>query len=219
MSGRSRSVLLVSLVPAVLLGGVFAVVQAQNARAPAAKPTRWSDRASWPDKKVPRAGDKVTIAAGKEVILDVSPPPLGGVTINGKLTFADNADLELTTEWVMVHGELAIGTEAVPYKHKATITLTNNVKDEQLMGMGDRGIMLSGGTLNLHGDAAVVGVVDGGVLDVLALAAVAHQMPVDGIAGKRQVLTHASELDAFDEHLARDHRHDVAAEEGLLRVG
>src|SRR6185369_14931940 len=26
------------------------------------------------------------------------------------------------------------------------------VKDEQMMGMGDRGIMLSGGTLNLHGD-------------------------------------------------------------------
>jgi len=86
------------------------------------------------------------------VILDVSPPALGGVTINGKLTFADNADLELTTEWVMIHGELAIGTEAKPYTHKATITLTNNVKDEQLMGMGDRGIMLSGGTLNLHGD-------------------------------------------------------------------
>ena len=135
------------MVPAVLLVSVFAVVEAAQPKA-----TRWSDRASWPDHKVPRAGDKVTIAAGKEVILDVSPPPLGGVTINGKLTFADNADLELTTEWVMVHGELAIGTEAVPYQHKATITLTNNVKDEQLMGMGDRGIMLSGGTLNLHGD-------------------------------------------------------------------
>jgi cell migration-inducing and hyaluronan-binding protein len=52
----------------------------------------------------------------------------------------------------MVHGELAIGTEAKPYTHKATITLTDNVKDEQMMGMGDRGIMLSGGTLNLHGN-------------------------------------------------------------------
>src|ERR1044071_7147470 len=149
MRKKNRSFLLALLVPGLLLGGASAVVGA--AEKPI-KPTRWSDRASWPDKKVPRAGDKVTLAAGKEVILDVSPPPLGGVTINGKLTFADNADLELTTEWVMVHGELAIGTEASPYKHKATITLTNNVKDEQLMGMGDRGIMLSGGTLNLHGD-------------------------------------------------------------------
>src|SRR5690606_25728576 len=47
--------------------------------------------------------------------------------------------------------ELEVGTEAQPFTHNATITLTDNVKDEQLMGMGDRGIMLSGGTLNLHG--------------------------------------------------------------------
>jgi cell migration-inducing and hyaluronan-binding protein len=113
--------------------------------------TKWSDRATWPSKKVPVAGDKVDIASGKEVILDVSPPALGGLTINGKLTFADKSDLELTTEWIMVHGELEVGTEAKPFTHKATITLTDNVKNEQMMGMGDRGIMLSGGTLNLHG--------------------------------------------------------------------
>src|SRR5215471_13053185 len=152
MRKQYRPFLFALLVSAFSLVSVSAVEAAQKQGSPAAKATRWSDRASWPDKKVPREGDKVTIAAGKEVILDVSPPALGGVTINGKLTFADNADLELTTEWVMVHGELAVGTEAVPYKHKATITLTNNVKDEQMMGMGDRGIMLSGGTLNLHGD-------------------------------------------------------------------
>jgi G8 domain len=153
MRKRYRPFLLALLVPAFSLVSGSAVVEAAQAKgSPAVKATRWSDRATWPDRKVPRAGDKVTIAAGKEVILDISPPPLGGVTINGKLTFADNADLELTTEWVMVHGELAIGTEASPYRHRAIITLTDNIKDEQMMGMGDRGIMLSGGTLNLHGD-------------------------------------------------------------------
>src|SRR5690606_25401938 len=44
------------------------------------------------------------------------------------------------------------GTEQKPHTRNATITLTDNVKGEQLMGMGDRGIMLSGGTLNLHGN-------------------------------------------------------------------
>src|SRR5918999_2816642 len=152
MGARSRSVFLASLVPAVLLGGVFAVVQAQNAGAPA-KATNWSDPATWPNNKVPAAGDKVEIASGKEVILDVSPPSLNGVTINGKLTFADKSDLALTTEWIMLHGELAIGTEAKPHAHEATITFTDNVKGENIMaGMGDRGIMISGGTLNLHGD-------------------------------------------------------------------
>jgi G8 domain len=57
----------------------------------------------------------------------------------------------------MVHGELEIGTEAKPHTRKATITLTDNVKDEDMSGVGgtndrsDRGIMMMGGTLNLHG--------------------------------------------------------------------
>jgi G8 domain len=136
----------------LLLGVLaFAVPLVSVYAAPAAKATRWSDRATWPDKKVPVAGAKVTIPEGKSVILDVSPPALGSITIMGKLAFADTKDLELTTEWIMVHGELEVGTEAKPFTHKATITLTDNVKDEEMMGMGDRGIMLSGGTLNLHG--------------------------------------------------------------------
>ena len=146
MRRPNRSLLVALLVPALALVSASAVVEAAQA-----KPTRWSDKASWPNKKVPAAGDKVVIEAGKEVILDVSPPALGGLTINGKLTFPDTADLELTTEWIMVHGELEIGTEAKPHTRKATITLTDNVKQEEMMGMGDRGIMLSGGTLNLHG--------------------------------------------------------------------
>ena len=153
MSTQHRSFLLASLLPAFLLVSASAVVQAQNAGSPAARPTNWSNPDTWPNRKVPVAGDKVTIGRDKEVILDVSPPALGGLSIDGKLTFANDADLELTTEWIMLHGELAIGSEASPHTRKATITLTNNVKGEDVMaGMGDRGIMISGGTLNLHGD-------------------------------------------------------------------
>src|SRR5690606_32051259 len=70
-----------------------------------------------------------------------------------KLVFSDDKDLELTTEWIMLHGELTIGTADRPHTRKATITFTDNVKGEDIMaGMGDRGIMISGGTLNLHGN-------------------------------------------------------------------
>src|SRR5262249_46515047 len=151
MSRKNRSILLYSLVPAFVLGGVVAAVHAQNAGA-AARPMNWSNPATWPNRKVPAAGDQVTIERGKEVILDVSPPALGGMHVEGKLSFADTADLALTTEWIMIHGELEVGTEAKPFTHKATITLTDNVKGEEMSGMGDRGIMLSGGTLNLHGN-------------------------------------------------------------------
>ena len=155
MTTHHRSFLLSSLLPAVLLVGAFAVVQAQNAGSPAAG--RWSDPTTWPGGRVPAAGEKVTIERGKEVLLDVSPPALGGMLIQGTLRFADTSDLELTTEWIMVHGELAIGSEATPFTHQATITLTDNVKGEDFGGMGgndrsDRGIMVMGGTLNLHGN-------------------------------------------------------------------
>jgi cell migration-inducing and hyaluronan-binding protein len=160
VSKRHRSFLFASLLPAFLVVSAFAVLQAQEGKSTAAKPARWSDPATWPDRQVPRAGDKVTIAAGKDVVLDVSPPALNGLTIDGKLSFANTADLELTTEWVMVHGELEIGTEARPHTRKATITLTDNVKGEDIgvpaatvaSERVDRGIILMGGTLNLHGD-------------------------------------------------------------------
>src|SRR5271156_2892862 len=152
MRKKNRSFLLMSLISVSLLVSMFTIVQAQNSGATAAKATKWSDAATWPDKKVPGKDDIVTIEKDMDVVLDVSPPPLHGIRLNGKLSFADNKDLELTTEWIMVHGELEIGTEASPHKRNATITLTNNVPGEDIEAMGDRGIMLMGGTLSLHGN-------------------------------------------------------------------
>src|SRR3974390_742612 len=120
MTKRYRSFLFVSLVPAFLLGGGFAAVKAQQRTSSTASAKRWSDPAIWPDKKVPGKDAVVTIERDMNVVLDVSPQPLDGLTINGKLSFADNKDLELSTEWVMVHGELEIGTEARPHTRKAT---------------------------------------------------------------------------------------------------
>src|ERR1700722_2697517 len=151
---RKRSLLFLSLlVPAFLVLGGDAV-KAQQQGSTSGK--RWSDPATWPDKKVPGKDAVVTIDRDMDVVLDVAPPELHGLTINGKLSFADNKDLELTTEWIMVHGELEIGTEAKPHTRQATITLTDNVKNEDFGGLGgndrsDRGIMLMGGILNLHG--------------------------------------------------------------------
>jgi hypothetical protein len=155
MSKKNRSFPLFSLVPAFVVVSVFAVLGTPEVRAQtsASRSGAWSDPDTWANRKVPVEGDKVTIARGQDVVLDVSPPALAGVSIDGKLSFSNDVDLELITEWIMVHGELEIGTEARPYTRNATITFTDNVKGEDMMaGMGDRGIMISGGTLNLHGD-------------------------------------------------------------------
>src|SRR5271169_6250977 len=154
---RKHTHLILSLlVPAFLVLGGYAALKAQQKTSSTTSGKRWSDPATWPDKKVPGKDAVVTIGRDMDVVLDVIPPALHGLTINGKLSFADNKDLELTTEWIMVHGELEIGTETKPHTRNATITLTDNVKGEDFGGMGgndrsDRGIMLMGGILNLHG--------------------------------------------------------------------
>jgi hypothetical protein len=165
MGIRSRLSLVSMLLPAALVLGGGAQAFAQDAHAnmkmPAAanappsdvKSSLWSSPASWAGGKVPRAGDAVTLPKDKDIVLDVAPPALRSLTIEGKLSFADDKDLELKTEWIYLPGgELDIGSEAHPHTRNATITLTDTVKDENINTMGDRGIMLLNGTLSLHGD-------------------------------------------------------------------
>jgi len=123
-----------------------------GAPAAAATPMRWSDPAAWPEGKVPGEGDAVTIGRDMDIVLDIDPPALRSLTIAGKLSFSDALDIGLETEWIYIQqGELQIGSEAAPYTHNATITLTDTVPDENINTMGDRGILVMGGTLNLHG--------------------------------------------------------------------
>ena len=114
---------------------------------------RWSDPATWPNGSVPQAGDAVTIPRGTQVILDVDPPALRSLTIDGSLHFSDDLDIGLETDWIYVRGSgLHIGSADRPHTRNATITLTDTVPGEDINTMGDRGIMLMGGTLSLHGD-------------------------------------------------------------------
>ena len=70
MRKKNRSFLLMSLISASLLVSVFTIVQAQSPAA--AKATNWSDPATWPNRKVPVAGDKVIIEKDQHVVLDVT---------------------------------------------------------------------------------------------------------------------------------------------------
>ncbi len=113
----------------------------------------WSDPATWPSGEVPGEGAEVTIDRDMNVVLDVTPPTLRSLTIQGKLSFADEQDISLSTEWIYVPGgELEIGTADKPFTGNATITLTDNVPGEDVNTMGDRGILLMRGKLNLHGN-------------------------------------------------------------------
>jgi cell migration-inducing and hyaluronan-binding protein len=159
-SGRHFAALLLPL--SLLLGAGAAAQDSHDhaamvapADAPAGevRTVRWSDPAAWPDGRVPVEGDAVLIARGIDMLLDIDPLPLRSLTIEGALRFADTRDIGLETDWIYLRGgALHIGSEAQPFRHNATITLTDTVPGENINTMGDRGIMLMGATLNLHGN-------------------------------------------------------------------
>src|SRR5665213_3206401 len=104
---QSLGLVLSLALPASVALGVTQVA-AQQAHAgmkmPTSAPTsaagqsRWSVPRSWPDGKVPRAGDAVTIGKDRNIVLDVSPPALRSLTIEGKRSFSNDRDLELKTD-------------------------------------------------------------------------------------------------------------------------
>ncbi|MEL7363856.1 MAG: G8 domain-containing protein, partial [Bacteroidota bacterium] len=59
----------------------------------------WSDPATW-GGQLPRAGADVLIPVGQHIVLDVSTPPLGGVRVEGTLSFVD-APVDLTADWIL----------------------------------------------------------------------------------------------------------------------
>jgi len=110
----------------------------------------WSDPVTWGGLK-PTSGQDVTIPIGVTILLDENTPELGGLTILGTLKF-DDKDLIISAKWIMVHGELKIGTESQSFTNHAILNLTGSQMEENVMGMGTRGIMVMGGKLELFGN-------------------------------------------------------------------
>jgi hypothetical protein len=130
------------------------VCLAASAAAAALPDLPWSDPATW-GGAAPVAGDAVVIPAGKRVLLDVTPPPLKSIVVNGELVFA-RRDLNLSAEWIMVHGRLEIGSPAQPFTQRATITLLGEESDFDIgccgMSMGTKSLSaMRGGTLAFYG--------------------------------------------------------------------
>jgi len=82
---------------------------------------KWSNATQWPNKKLPKKGDSVLVPSTWNLQLDIDPPSLGTLTIQGKLAF-DGAST-LTAEKILVLGTLEAGTEGQPFENTAQIHL------------------------------------------------------------------------------------------------
>ncbi|MEM8557046.1 MAG: G8 domain-containing protein [Bacteroidota bacterium] len=144
--------------PAYFADAIFSVAPAGLAPGAA---QRWSDPSTWPNGRVPGRNAKVVIEANQTILLDQSTASLKSLTIKGILRF-DDRDLDLEAGWILIEGNgslLEIGTEANPYDHNATITLTATGRDKNVAGSGAFStgnkflITRDGGSLAMHGSS------------------------------------------------------------------
>ena len=63
---------------------------------------RWSAITTWGGEAPPTEGESAVIPAGQNVLLDVSPPPLVLIIIEGRLLFEDAQDINLQAKYIML---------------------------------------------------------------------------------------------------------------------
>ena len=113
---------------------------------------RWSSNFTWGGESPPREGETVYIPKQFIVLLDISPPPLNLILVEGKLIFEDTCDISLQAKYIVINGGyLQIGTEDEPFLHEATITLYGNILDPEIPLYGAKVLAVRQGGLDFHG--------------------------------------------------------------------
>ncbi|MGQ7848313.1 G8 domain-containing protein [Granulosicoccus sp. 3-233] len=120
------------------------------------KRLHWSDTNAWSDDqlqsgKAPSSGD-IVVERDQILLLDQNLA-VDSLTINGQVECASQ-DLNISADWIMVHGNFVCGTPDAPYTHQLDITLNGNDRTASVMGMGTKMLSaMGGGRIWLHGEA------------------------------------------------------------------
>ncbi|WP_425146107.1 G8 domain-containing protein [Deinococcus sp.] len=114
-----------------------------------AAPRPWSDPQTWQGwgAHLPQLGEAVVIPAGQRVLLDITPPPLASLEVDGELSVADQP-LRLEVGSMRVAGTVEFGTAQRPLTQPTELVLGG---DTGAGGEMDGTLMvLAGGTLELR---------------------------------------------------------------------
>lgn len=119
-------------------------------------PIPWSIRSSWPSGELPVEGEDAEIPPGAWIEFDLAETPmLKTLTINGRLTFKDDAEEGPTNRtihayWVYIRqGELKIGSADSPYSGVAEIRVYGEPEEETIAPsmfteFGNKGLFVLG---------------------------------------------------------------------------
>ncbi|KAG2491954.1 hypothetical protein HYH03_009686 [Edaphochlamys debaryana] len=113
----------------------------------------WSRNSTWGGGPLPGEGDSVHIPPGITVLMDVSPPPLYLIVLEGNLVFDDTPEyLNLQAHYILVKGgEFTIGTADKPYAGRANITMLGAPSSRDMPMYGGKAIGVREGLVSWYG--------------------------------------------------------------------
>ncbi len=148
----------------------------------------WSDAATWAPAALPAVGSDVTIPPGRTIVLDVSPPQLGRITVEGTLAVHPARDVDLIAREIHVRGVLRIGTESEPHTRRFVLTLAGADPGAETGEVGNKVLaVFPGGTLDMHGAPRTSWTRLGQTASAGAVT-IALSEDVDWVAGDRVVI-------------------------------
>lgn len=95
----------------------------------------WSNSSMWPNGQLPQENEVAVVVQGWRVRLDIDPPNLKSLIVDGELIFDTsraNSQLNSSLIWVRL-GSITAGDPANPFPGKITINMTGNRNSEQLL--------------------------------------------------------------------------------------
>jgi hypothetical protein len=94
----------------------------------------WSTSSGWKSGRVPQAGDNVTIPSGDVVVLDIDPPQLLYILVQGRLIFDQNSNRVLQASYIEVRGgSFEIGSPSEPFSYTAVIQFMEPAVGSELL--------------------------------------------------------------------------------------
>lgn len=88
----------------------------------------------WPNSTLPQDGDNVTIKKEWKVLLDVQPPRLGHLQIDGQLIVpSDVGDRTIEADSIWVKGTFKAGTSSSPFPNKLLIKINGDRSDRGIV--------------------------------------------------------------------------------------
>ena len=115
----------------------------------------WSNATQWPNQVSPPSNSRVEVPYEWNLLLDMSPPVLNYLEINGNLIFDNSQNITLQGQYIWVKkGTIRIGSVDMPYSQYANIILHGEKSDFQMVidksASGNKILAVTGG-LELYG--------------------------------------------------------------------